>query len=340
MRNFGASDRMTKIMERFGLEEGQELQHPLLNRSVETAQKRVEQRNYTMRKRVLEFDDVMNKHREVVYEMRNEVIETENPRELIQQTILEAIPSRVTEYLQTFNDEEPDYAGLLHWANMTFPIGLSEESADFASRDIDGNTDFLIEKVQAAYEAKVSHEDPEHLTSLERNILLHSIDNLWQEHLYNMDALREGVNLRSYGQKDPLIEYKNEAYNMFSGLIENIQNDTLHNIFRHSTSVSVFEKLFSQLNKGGAKIHLGSAKNTGEGQGGASRPVAAPGLHIPSVAEAAPEVAAARAQQQAAEAEKAKVATPVRRDIPKVGRNEPCPCGSGKKFKQCCGRSA
>ncbi len=121
-------------------------------------------------------------------------------------------------------------------------------------------------------------------------------------------------------------------------LIPKTHGDTLYQIFRHSTSVSVFEKLYSQLNKGGAKIHLGSAKNTGEDQGGTSRAAAA-GLHIPSVAEAAPEVAAARAQQ-AAEEEKQEVAVPVRRDMPKVGRNEPCPCGSGKKFKQCCGRSA
>ena len=291
MRNFGASDRMTKIMEKFGLEEGQELQHPLLNRSVETAQKRVEQRNYTMRKRVLEFDDVMNKHREVVYEMRNEVIDTEEPRELIKQTILEAVPIKVAEYLETFNSEEPDYSGLLHWVNTTFPIGITEENAEFPTRDVEGNSKFLVEKILEGYAAKVSHEDPENITALERNILLHSIDNLWQEHLYNMDALREGVNLRSYGQKDPLIEYKNEAFNMFSVLIENIQNETLQNIFRHATSVSVFEKLFSQL-QGGPKIHLGSAKNTGEGQGQASRMTG--GLRIPSVAEAAPEVAAAR----------------------------------------------
>ena len=335
MRNFGASDRMTKIMEKFGLEEGQELQHPLLNRSVETAQKRVEQRNYTMRKRVLEFDDVMNKHREVVYEMRNEVIETKEPRELIKQTILEAVPIRVSEFLNGITPGEPaDYSGLLGWAN-TFPIGLTEENAGFEDRDLDGNTQFIIEKVQTAYDAKISHEDPEHVVSLERSILLNSIDNLWQEHLYNMDSLREGVNLRSYGQKDPLVEYKNEAYSMFSELIENFQHETLQNIFRHATNVSVFEKIFGQL-QGGRNVHLGSAKNTGEGQGSAARAAAA-GLHIPSVAEAAPQLAAERAKA-AAQAEEAKV--PVRRDAPKVGRNDPCPCGSGKKFKQCCGRTS
>ncbi len=156
-----------------------------------------------------------------------------------------------------------------------------------------------------------------------------------------MDALREGVHLRAHGQKDPLVEYKNEAYNMFSGLIENIQGDTLHNIFRHSTSVSVFEKLFAQLQGGGGKIHLGSAKNTGEGQGGPAATAAAAaslGLHIPSVAEAAPEMA--KVQSEAKEEAKAKLAVPVRRDQPKVGRNDPCSCGSGKKFKQCCGRTS
>ena len=138
MRNFGAADRMTKIMERFGLEEGQELEHPWLNKSVETAQKRVEQRNYLARKRTLDFDDVMNNQREVVYTYRNEVIDTEDPRKLIYEVIDEAVPGKVTEYLGTgASSEEPNHAGLLHWVNTTFPLGLTKEKAQFETRTPD-----------------------------------------------------------------------------------------------------------------------------------------------------------------------------------------------------------
>ena len=132
MRNFGASDRMTTIMERFGLEDGQELEHPLLNRSVENAQKRVEQRNYMSRKHTLEYDDVMNKQREVVYGYRNETLDTEDPRHLIDEVIDEAIPLKVEEYLKIDGDE-PNYKGLLQWVNMTFPVGLSAERASLGN---------------------------------------------------------------------------------------------------------------------------------------------------------------------------------------------------------------
>src|SRR3954462_15288471 len=128
MRNFGAADRMTKIMERFGLEEGQELEHPWLNKSVETAQKRVEQRNYLIRKRTLDFDDVMNNQREVVYGYRNEVIDSEEPRALIYEVIDEAVPAKVRDLV---DESELDYAPLLHWLNTTFPLGLNKERASF-----------------------------------------------------------------------------------------------------------------------------------------------------------------------------------------------------------------
>src|SRR4051812_14467141 len=142
MRNFGAADRMTKIMERFGLEEGQELEHPWLNKSVETAQKRVEQRNYLIRKRTLDMDDVMNNQREVVYGYRNEVIDSEEPRPLIYEVIDEAVPAKVKEYLGDERTEEPNFPGLLHWVNTTFPLGLTKEKAAFETRSVEENTKF------------------------------------------------------------------------------------------------------------------------------------------------------------------------------------------------------
>ena len=130
MRNFGASDRMTKIMETFGLKEGEELEHPWLNKSVETAQKRVEQRNYMIRRRTLEFDDVMNQQREVIYGYRQEVMDSENPRELVFEVIDEMVPKKVAEYLGQTDSEEPDRQGLLNWVNTTFPLGLTAKKAD------------------------------------------------------------------------------------------------------------------------------------------------------------------------------------------------------------------
>ena len=328
MRNFGAADRMTKIMERFGLEEGQELEHRWLNKSVETAQKRVEQRNYLARKRTLDFDDVMNNQREVVYTYRNEVIDSEDPHKLVYEVIDEALPAKVREYLGSgAPSDEPNHAGLLHWVNTTFPLGLTNEKAQFETRTPDENSEFLIGKIKEAYERKSSHEDAGAVKSLERYIILNAIDRLWQEHLYAMDALREGVYLRGYAQKDPLIEYKTEAYEMFVDLMANIKNEVLHNLFRSTSNLQAFETFLSTLPQFLLREQAPTAPT-------ANGPV--PGRRPERVG--APVSANGDANGDGSEV-KLELA-PVRREMPKVGRNEPCPCGSGKKFKNCCGRVA
>ena len=320
MRNFGAAERMTKMMERFGLEEGQELQHKWLNRSVQTAQKRVEQRNYQMRKRVLDFDDVMNNQREVVYGYRNEVIESANPRELIYEAVDEAMPARVQMFLDSPDpDEEADYSGLLNWANTSFPLGLTEESAAFESRDVEGNSAFLIEKVKSLYELKTAHEDSEHLDNLERSVILGGVDRLWQEHLYNMDSLREGVHLRAHGQKDPLVEYKSEAFVMFQELMENIKGEVLTNLFRSTTNLEAFHNFLRGLPMN---------------QGGAGGPEAGGSISISGGGGRPPAGGAAQNDPDLGP----QIKLPATRSVPKVGRNDACPCGSGKKYKQCCGR--
>ncbi|MBA3608467.1 MAG: SEC-C domain-containing protein, partial [Chthoniobacterales bacterium] len=331
MRNFGAADRMTKIMERFGLEEGQELEHRWLNRSVETAQKRVEQRNYLARKRTLDFDDVMNNQREVVYTYRNEVIDTDDPHKLVYEVIDEAVPGKVREYLGTgAPSDELNYSGLLHWVNTTFPLGLTSEKAQFESRSPDENTQFLIARIKDAYERKSSHEEPAAVKSLERYIILNAIDRLWQEHLYAMDALREGVYLRGYAQKDPLIEYKTEAYEMFVDLMANIKNEVLHNLFRSTSNLQAFETFLSTLPQFLLREHgptTATANPTATGPMPGRRPErigASPGGNGDADGDGEVKLELA----------------PVRREMPKVGRNDPCPCGSGKKFKNCCGRTA
>jgi preprotein translocase subunit SecA len=324
MRNFGAADRMTRIMERFGLEEGQELEHRWLNKSVETAQKRVEQRNYLVRKRTLDFDDVMNMQREVVYTYRNEVIDSEEPRKLIYEVIDEAIPAKVKEYLDV---DEPNYTGFVYWVNTTFPLGLTKEKAEFETRTVDENAQFLVEKIKNAYERKSAYEEPTAVKSLERYIILNAIDRLWQEHLYAMDALREGVYLRGYAQKDPLIEYKTEAYDMFVELMANIKNEVLNNLFRSTSNLQAFENFLATLPQFLLREHAPTAPTAGAASRARQpQPVGAmAGIAGDGDGDGAGEVS---------------IDLPVRRSIPKVGRNEPCPCGSGKKYKNCCGRVA
>ena len=313
MRNFGASDRMTRIMETFGLKEGEELEHPWLNKSVETAQKRVEQRNYMIRRRTLEFDDVMNQQREVIYGYRQEVMDSENPRELVFEVIDEMVPKKVAEHLEQTAGEEPDRDGLLHWVNTTFPLGLSAKKASLETRSVEENAAWLVQVIKDAYNRKASMEHAEALRGLERFVVLNAVDRLWQEHLYAMDGLREAVYLRAFAQKDPLVEYKNEAFSMFGDLMDSIKLEVLNNLFRSTTNLQAFENLLRSLPQSLIQADV-------------------PGLSRPQPPAQAP---AAEPEPEAP-----KIELPIKRELPKVGRNEPCPCGSGKKFKNCCGRTA
>ena len=315
MRNFGAAGRMTQMMERFGLKEGEALEHPWLNRSVETAQKRVEQRNYIARKRSLEFDDVMNKQREVIYGWRNDAISTDAPREMLDEVIEEVIPEQVLAFIPS--DQDRDAEGLLHWVNQTFPLALTMDSAPFETASAAEITSFIHEKLKVAYELKCQHEDPESLKQTERYVLLSAIDKLWQEHLYGMDSLREGVYLRAYGQKDPLIEFKTEAYDMFTELMGNIKTEILHNLFRSTSNLMAFEQFLANLpqfleapdENGGVTQTRDESRSSSHHQ-----------LPEPSL-DSVFEEQAQRTQPVAA------------------GRNDPCPCGSGRKFKACCGKT-
>src|SRR5206468_10499532 len=281
------------------------------------AQKRVEQRNYLIPKRTLDIDDVMNMQREVVYTYRNEVIDSEEPRTLIYEVIDEAVPAKVQEYLTAGRDEEPNYTGFLNWVNTTFPLGLTKEKAQFETRTVDENAQFLIEKIKNAYERKSSHEEPTAVKSLERYIILNAIDRLWQEHLYAMDALREGVYLRGYAQKDPLIEYKTEAYDVFVELMANIKNEVLHNLFRSTSNLQAFENFLSTLpqfllreNAPSAPTATGPAPGRRGERLGTEDGVSENGDGSELTLDLAP----------------------VRREGPNVGRNQPCPGGSGKRF--------
>lgn len=249
MRNFGAAERMTRLMERFGMADGEAIQHGLMNKSVESAQKRVEQRYYISRKRVLDYDDVMNQQREVVYGYRNEVLLTEDPRELLFECVEELVPMKVEGFLVPDSGTERDWSGLLSWLNVTFPVSATMESlgVEDGEEDLEAVSRKIIDRVKELYIRKSEGERPEYLDHLERQILLSAIDKLWQEHLYNMDALRDGVYLRAQGQKDPLVEYKAESYKMFETLMNDIRSEVVQGLFRSTTNLDAFEEFLRSL---------------------------------------------------------------------------------------------
>jgi preprotein translocase subunit SecA len=336
MRLFG-SDRIVKMMEKMGLEEGQELSHPLLNRSIQQAQKRVEQHNFQIRKRTLEYDDVMNKQREVIYGFRNEIINAKDVRDRLMDIIEEVVILKVDQFTDTSSEPvEWKVRQLADWVNLNFPLGMPEteiiKAANAGKEEpVSGSVfeglspaqfavcNFVSDSIRKSYEIKISFEDPAKLAVVERYTILSAIDKLWQEHLYEMDSLRYSIGLRGYGQRDPLIEYKAEAYKIFDELMVNVKTEICHNVFRSASSMMAFENFLKNIPQ--QTLH-----QTASAFGGGTATATASGAPASRPSDVVSEAAAA--------AEKAK---PVRTG-PKVGRNDPCPCGSGKKFKHCCGK--
>lgn len=247
MRNFGGSERMTKVMDRFGMEEGEAVENRLMNRIIEGAQKRVEQRNYIWRKHVLDYDDVMNQQRTIVYGMRNEALLCEEPRLMLYDIIGEGVRNKCQMYLNEDDAGNIRRADLLQWANSAFPLGWSLKDIDFDNNTPDSVAELLIAKVKELYAKKIEGERPDRVDQMERSIMLQSIDRLWQQHIVDMDSLREGVRLRAQGQRDPLVEYKREAYELFEVLMRDIQFEILGNLFRSTTSLSAFEDFLASL---------------------------------------------------------------------------------------------
>ena len=303
MRLFG-SDRIAGIMEKLGIEEGEVLEHPWLNKSIEKAQERVEQMNFGIRKNTLKYDDVMNQQRTVIYGFRQEVLRSEDPRALLYNVISDIIDENAGAPAEEF----------VAWANTTFPIGLRITDLP-ADADAEAKTELVLTKVKEAYELKVTHEDPTRVKGLEQMIILQSVDEHWQEYLRNMDSLREGIGLRAYGQRDPLVEYKREAFNLFGDLMDRIKNEIAQNIFRTGSSMEALQNFWQSLNK----MMMNSRAQQ------AQQPSAMAAARQQQLGHGAPQAAAPAPQ-------------PIRHTGPETGRNDPCPCGSGKKFKKCCGQ--
>lgn len=290
MRNFGDSRRISGMMTRLGMQENEGLEHGLLNRTVETAQKRVEQRNYQMRRHTLQYDDVMNQQRMVIYTYRNDILRTETTRQEVFEVVNDVIDHECQARL---HGQEPDVDGLLRWLNNLMPLALTREELNL-DRPISENASLIKARIKKTYEAKVKFENDEAVVSLERYIILNAIDRLWQEHLYGMDGLRQSIGLRAIGQKDPLIEYKTEAYAMFEELMGNIKKEVVHNLFRSSTSLTAFEAFLQALPQ--RFVHE----------------------QLPGLAQSMPEDITTNSPEEPKEP----LHLPIHREQPKIGRND------------------
>jgi preprotein translocase subunit SecA len=319
MRNFGDSRRLSGMMTKLGMKDDEELQHPWLNKSVESAQRRVEERNYVRRKYTQQDDDVMNQQRTVIYTRRNDILTTETPREEIFEVVNEVIDEQIEMLVAGPDASPPDFVA---WLNSTFPVGVEEKDFDFTAGP-EAVKKTALQRVRDAYEIKIKFEDPNALQSLERYTLLGAYDRLWQEHLYAIDSLRESIGLRTIGQKDPLVEYKREAYIMFSDLLGRIKQEIAASLFRTSASITAFESFLRNLPK--KDIHETPPSTM-------SQPDPTPEAPFSQVPEGAENgnktpISTAPVDRQ----------LPIKHDGPQLARNDPCPKGTGKKFKYCCG---
>ena len=314
MRLFLQGNLASRLMEG-SMRDGEELEHSLLNRSIESAQKKVEQQNYSIRKRLLQYDDVLNQQREVIYGIRNAAIHATRPKDIIFEQVEEELFSRLE--LAGYDGKRPagktEVDHFVGWVNMHFPISL--KAAELESGDTEALANHVLDRIRKAYAVKESVEVPTALASLERYVIINAIDHHWQEHLTEMEELRRSIGLRSYGQKDPLVEYKSEAYTYFEELMNNVRLQICTGLFRSASNLESFENMLAILGR------------TVKAVGPADEPAALPAGR-PGPATAAP--------GEDTEIQLPKVI--VRRDTPKVGRNDPCPCGSGKKFKHCHGQ--
>ncbi|MGA2774895.1 MAG: preprotein translocase subunit SecA [Candidatus Omnitrophota bacterium] len=298
MRLFG-SERLIGLMEKLGLEKGQVIEHPWVAGSIEIAQRRVEQHNFEIRKQLLDYDNVMNKQREIIYSQRKQTLEGANLKENMLDMLRGSIDGIVETYMGSAH--EPDLPGLINIMKLKFGLDIEDKKMEDLHKE--QLKDSLYEIALTAYEKKENSVGLDLMRHLERMVFLQIIDSKWKDHLYAMDSLREGIGLRAYGQRDPLIEYKREGFLMFNQMISSIEEEAVETLFKlQPAGTAHFKGVFSEERQELTHPELSAL-----------------------------DAAAQQPEQQPAQ-------KPIQSTHPKVGRNDPCPCGSGKKYKKCCGR--
>jgi preprotein translocase subunit SecA len=335
MRIFG-SDRISGLMQRLGMEEGVPIEHKMVTNAIARAQKQVEAQNFAVRKHLLEYDDVMNKQRESVYALRRELLEGR-----ISLTEDEVVESR--EYLLTLGEEllegiidqyagpevdDRDYDGLRAAVRETFGVDQEIDTIELDGLNVEAATDALWQPILQKYEAKEALIPTDILRRVERDIMLQIVDAQWKDHLYSLDHLKEGIGLRGYGQRDPLVEYKKESFALFTAMKERIEEEIVRYLWRLTPVVGSPDDA-----AGTAGVRQPTARRPPKMTMSAHSPAPSPFGAIgaggaPSAVADPPRPARTGGDD---------VVKQVRRDEPKVGRNDPCPCGSGKKYKKCHG---
>ena len=310
MRLF-ASDRVKNMMRALGMEHGESIEHRMVTNAIVKAQRKVEGRNFDIRKHLLEYDDVANDQRQVVYQQRNDLLSDEDISDVITNVRDDVVNSTISAFIPPESLEEQwDIAGLEKALNTEFAIKLPlqkwlDEDQRFSEEQL---RERVVVEIQTSYEQRYAHVGSA-MREIERQIMLQLLDTLWKDHLTNMDQLRQGIGLRAYAQKNPKQEYKRESYDLFEQLLENIKHETIKYLSHVEVSsredVERMEQQRKQQEVKRQYQHAQVADMAGEGAD----------------------------QQNSPETSK-----PVIRSSPKVGRNSPCPCGSGKKYKQCCGK--
>ncbi len=300
LRIFG-SGKISGIMDKLGMEEDEPIEHPMITKAIENAQKKVEGHNFDIRKHLLEYDDVMNKQREIIYQQRREVLSSETVTEVLEDMMDDLIESVTLEFAQEkLSSDDWSWEGFEE--RMVENFHIQPNWSDEDKKDLDEKLfkEKITQLVNDAYAAQINNNGEEAQRHLERVILLQMVDNHWKDHLLSMDHLKEGIGLRGYGQKNPLNEYKKEGFHLFHNMIETVKIQTVSTLMRvrvvQEDDVERFEEERRRKQEQEVQLNKGAA---GE-NGGMSRTV--------------------------------------KREGEKIGRNDPCPCGSGKKFKKCHGR--
>jgi preprotein translocase subunit SecA len=304
MRIF-ASDRISSIMQSLGMEEGVPIESRLVTRQIERAQKQVEARNFEIRKHLLEYDDVMNKQREAIYAIRRDLLEGADQREYI----LELANDILMDVLEQYTPREKhadnwDLEGLRISVGNQFGIDITTLGIDLQQASYEQLAETLSGAVRKSYEDKEQRVGAEYLRFQERMIMLQVLDAQWKDHLFALDHLKEGIGLRGYGQRDPLIEYKKESYQMFEALNGRREEETIRWLY-------LFEPISAEEHEARERERLEAQRKRAQ-----ERDL----LYSSSASAGGAPV------------------NPKKRDAAKVGRNDPCPCGTGKKFKKCHGK--
>ncbi|NIM19787.1 MAG: preprotein translocase subunit SecA [Candidatus Latescibacteria bacterium] len=315
MRLFG-SERVSGVMDRLGIQDGEVITHKMVTRAIERAQRRVENYNFGIRKRLLEYDDVMNKQREVIYKRRDEIIEALDLKSILQAMIEDHMDASMQQYIDP--SELPEHwplTEMLADLESMFLFAFPMPEGDIETLTTGDLQDYLVQRANEALEVREGFlieelGSEEVVKEFEKYVMLQTIDEKWMDHLHELDYLKEGIHFRAYAQKDPLIEYKKEAFSLFGDLNATIDRDALYAFFH--ARIATRERRRSDLSQARA-VHREAGAYGGEPQVKGSTEATSAALQEPAPTR------------------------PVLRQAAKVGRNDPCPCGSGKKYKKCCG---